>query len=278
MGILRLILSLCQWIGSQHLPQIFASHNQVHISYVITLEISTLPSIRNWNYMIAYYIHLHFCTPHDKYIFLYTVASQMMTLIRLLPFMVGDLIEEEDEHWDCFLLLWDICSLVCAYEVTQNDSLHLAWLVQTYLESFKDLYGGSSITPKMHHLVHLPEQILLWVTYKLTGLSHKCCTFVSYKQGTIAGTNNVPMSLIHANIFSIMLLSISGNRILMEISILSPVRFGPLKNQWCMRYESKNAQMKRFVSRSFKNVPLTVAIHHQQWMLPSSYPSWPSDF
>lgn len=74
------------------------------------------------------------------------------------------------------------------------------------------------------------------------------------------------MSLIHANIFSIMLLSISGNRILMEISILSPVRFGPLKNQWCMRYESKNAQMKRFVSRSFKNVPLTVAIHHQQWM------------
>lgn len=56
----------------------------------------------------------------------------------------------------------------------------------------------------------------------------------------------------------------------MEISILSPVRFGPLKNQWCMRYryrESKNAQMKRFITRSFKNVPLTVAIHHQpQWM------------
>ena len=110
--------------------------------------------------MIAY-MHLHFCTPHDKYISLYTVASQMMTLICLLPFMIGDLMEEEDEHWDCFLLLWDICSLVCAYEVTQNDPFHLAWLVQTYLESFKDLYGGSSITPKMHHLVHHPEQILL---------------------------------------------------------------------------------------------------------------------
>ncbi len=33
-----------------------------------------------------------------------------------------------------------------------------------------------------------------------------------------------------------------------------------------MRFESKNAQMKRFVKRNFKNVPLTVAIHHQQWM------------
>ena len=89
------------------------------------------------------------------------LASQMMTWIRLLPFMLGDFIEEEDEHWECFLLFWDICSLVCAFEVTHDDSLHLAWLVQTYLESFKDLYGSSSITPKMHHLVHLPEQILL---------------------------------------------------------------------------------------------------------------------
>ena len=33
-----------------------------------------------------------------------------------------------------------------------------------------------------------------------------------------------------------------------------------------MRYESKNAQIKRFISRCFKNVPLSVAIHHQQWM------------
>ena len=33
-----------------------------------------------------------------------------------------------------------------------------------------------------------------------------------------------------------------------------------------MTFESKNAQIKRFVSSSFRNVPLTVAIHHQQWI------------
>ena len=75
--------------------------------------------------------------------------------------MLGDFIEEEDEQRECFLLFWDICSLVCAFEVTHDDSLHLAWLVQTYLESFKDMYGSSSIMHKMYHLVHLPEQILL---------------------------------------------------------------------------------------------------------------------
>jgi len=52
--------------------------------------------------------------------------------------MIGDLIEEEDEHWDCFLLLWDICSFVCAYKVTHDDSLHLACLVQTYLHRLTD--------------------------------------------------------------------------------------------------------------------------------------------
>ena len=43
-------------------------------------------------------------------------------------------------------------------------------------------------------------------------------------------------------------------------------RFGPLRQHWCMRFESKNAQIKRFVTSSFRNVPLTVSVHHQQWI------------
>ena len=85
----------------------------------------------------------------------------MMTLMSLLPFMIGSHVPNDDEHWECFLILWDICRMVCTYQVTSNDSLYLAWLVQTYLESFTHLYGNSKITPKMHHLVHLPEQMLL---------------------------------------------------------------------------------------------------------------------
>jgi len=33
-----------------------------------------------------------------------------------------------------------------------------------------------------------------------------------------------------------------------------------------MRFESKNGQIKRFITSNFKNVPLTVALNHQQWM------------
>ena len=37
-------------------------------------------------------------------------------------------------------------------------------------------------------------------------------------------------------------------------------RFGPLRNQWCMRFEVKNDQIKSFVG---KNLPYLVATKHQ---------------
>ena len=87
----------------------------------------------------------------------------MMTLMSLLPYMIGKYVPKKNEHWQCFLMLWDICRMVCAYQITSDDSLHLAWLVETYLESFTYLYGNTHITPKMQHLVHLPEQMMIYV-------------------------------------------------------------------------------------------------------------------
>ena len=73
----------------------------------------------------------------------------MMTLIRLLPLMIGNYAEKDDSHWECFLQLWDICSMVCAYEVTAIDPAHVAWLVEAYLEEFLS-----------NDLIHLPQQII----------------------------------------------------------------------------------------------------------------------
>ena len=46
--------------------------------------------------------------------------------------------------------------------------------------------------------------------------------------------------------------------------VLSTCRFGPLRNTWCMRFESKNKELKQYTSSCFKNVPLSIAIKHQQ--------------
>ena len=83
-----------------------------------------------------------------------------MTLIRILPFLIGDLVPEDNEHWCCFCLFWTICNLACAYEVHPDDPQHLAWMIQTYLEAFTSLYNVQ-VKPKMHYMLHLPQQMLL---------------------------------------------------------------------------------------------------------------------
>ena len=84
-----------------------------------------------------------------------------MTLIRLLPFMVGTFVDDDDDdHWECFTLLCTISNLVCAFEATLEDSIYLAWIIETYLESFRLIYPTVMMIPKMHYLVHLPDQIV----------------------------------------------------------------------------------------------------------------------
>jgi len=95
------------------------------------------------------------CSLH---VFLYT-ALQMITLVWLLPFMIECHIPQSDENWECFLLLRDICNTTSAFEVTESDVLKLAWMVETYLESYPTLHT-TALTPKFHCLLHLPNQML----------------------------------------------------------------------------------------------------------------------
>jgi len=83
----------------------------------------------------------------------------MMTFVRFLPFMIGHYIPQGNEHWECFLLLWDICNATSAFQVTESDTLKLAWMVEAYLESYTTLYT-TTLPPKFHYLLHLPNQIL----------------------------------------------------------------------------------------------------------------------
>jgi len=85
----------------------------------------------------------------------------MITLVKLLPLMVGGLIDDSDDHWICFLTLWDICGMVLMFEMTESDSRNLSWFVEIYLESFHELYNCDSLPPKFHYLVHLSKQILM---------------------------------------------------------------------------------------------------------------------
>ena len=86
------------------------------------------------------------------------IASQMWLFGRLLPLMVGDRVPEDDVHWKCFIDLLRILTLSTAVEVTHDSVDVLETLIEDYLGVFNSIYPNS-ITPKMHYLLHLPQQI-----------------------------------------------------------------------------------------------------------------------
>lgn len=89
-----------------------------------------------------------------------SVAAQMWCLSRLLPLMIGDKIPEDDSNWKNFILLLEIIDYIFAPEISCDDVAYLHTLIEEHHQAFIELYTLCSIIPKMHYMVHYPEQIL----------------------------------------------------------------------------------------------------------------------
>ncbi|KAK3921481.1 Zinc finger protein 653 [Frankliniella fusca] len=89
-------------------------------------------------------------------------AVETWTLLRLLPFMIIDLIEDpEDEYWQLYLSLKEVCEYVCAPKITTKQVFYLRMCIQAFLCEVKRLLPGC-LTPKEHFLGHFPDLTLLF--------------------------------------------------------------------------------------------------------------------
>ena len=80
-------------------------------------------------------------------------AVQNWTLVRLLPLLVRDKINEpNDEHWQLFLKLRQIIELVCAPQISEAQIAVLNYIVDEYLEDRFSLFPDSRMKPK-HHFI-----------------------------------------------------------------------------------------------------------------------------
>lgn len=87
-------------------------------------------------------------------------AAQMWVLAINLPLMIGDKVPNGNEKWDCFLILLDILQ-VCTARVASSDLAgYLEALISDHDQMFTRCYPGTSKTPKLHYLLHFPQQIL----------------------------------------------------------------------------------------------------------------------
>ena len=106
---------------------------------------------------VLWYIVSYTCTLIFTH-YVFTIASQMWLLGRLLPLMVGQYVPNDDPHWVCFLELLSLLVLSTAVEVTSDSIIDLKMVVESYLFHYNELYPNA-MTPKMHYLLHLPEQM-----------------------------------------------------------------------------------------------------------------------
>ena len=89
----------------------------------------------------------------------------MWNLVVYIPIFIGDEIPDDDDEWECYLLLLDILK-ICVSRVLSVDIIdYLKVLIELYLNTFRDCYPHMNIIPKQHYLVHLPTQMLKYVMY-----------------------------------------------------------------------------------------------------------------
>jgi hypothetical protein len=130
-------------------------------------------------------------------------AAQMAKLLLNLPFILGKLEKiTQTDNWKNFICLTHIINISSAYQFDLNSIENLKNLIIIYLQKFRILYN-ENLTPKMHLLIHFPNQILQFGPL----IQHSCMRFeqrhsitkrIQYKNfiniyKTIADTNQILM-------------------------------------------------------------------------------------
>ena len=100
----------------------------------------------------------HVITSDDKH--LRMSASQVIVLARNLPFLIDLVPEDHDQNWKCFLILLKIIQITTSNVSSCSVCAVLKLAIQEHHTMFVALYGATSLTPKMHFLIHYPQQIL----------------------------------------------------------------------------------------------------------------------
>ena len=94
----------------------------------------------------------------DKATFTQT-SGQMIILFNNLPLLIGEKFTSDNLFLKNFIRLINIINVCLCYYYDSTTILHLKSEIEKYLKSFKELYPDVQFTPKMHFLIHLPNQM-----------------------------------------------------------------------------------------------------------------------
>ena len=112
-------------------------------------------------YVLYIYIYTYmFVVNNFLVIFLFLAASQMCCLFRFIPIILGDLVDNDSKQWHCFLKLWNIVQMCTAPVISKDDVSFLKMLIEEHHILFKEAYPIANIIPKLHYMVHIPDDMI----------------------------------------------------------------------------------------------------------------------
>lgn len=84
----------------------------------------------------------------------------MLTLVRFLGIIVGDLITNyDDEHWKLYKLLRSIVDIILSPRITRSYALELQELIEKLNSLYLKFY--TNLKPKFHLMVHYARCMLM---------------------------------------------------------------------------------------------------------------------
>nr|XP_020474258.1 uncharacterized protein LOC109970793 [Monopterus albus] len=84
-------------------------------------------------------------------------AHENWCLLRMLPFMIGDRVPEDDKAWEVLMTLKDVVELVMAPVHTDETLGYMESKISEHRHRYLDVFPSSKLTPKHHFLEHYPQ-------------------------------------------------------------------------------------------------------------------------
>ena len=122
-------------------------------------------------------------------------AEQMKVLLTCLPMIIGHLVPIEEPKWKTLLLLIKIVLVAFSPVASLDLANNLKALIATHHRQFLDNYPTASFIPKLHYLVHLPKQMLMYGPLRF----HSCMRWEAkngqFKNRKYRNFKNLPKSM-----------------------------------------------------------------------------------
>ena len=81
--------------------------------------------------------------------------------MRHIALMLGDLIPEDDEHWELILAILECMYIIFSPTATTGKAVYLKQLIKDQHMLFLELFPERHLKPKHHFLTHYPSAIRL---------------------------------------------------------------------------------------------------------------------